>query len=64
MIDQDEDEGRATDRIVELETGETVGLVYVWEDGCKQPLWFNGVKSDVVLVGLSKQCCGSEKTRL
>lgn len=61
MSENEEDEGRATDRIVEVETGETVGFVYRWEDGCKQPLWLDGVKSDVVVVGLSKRCGGSEK---
>ena len=49
MMDQEEDEGRATDRIVEVGTGETVGLLYVWEDGSKQPLWFDGARQDVVV---------------
>ena len=42
MLDSDEDEARATKRIIDAGTGETVGLLYVWEDGCEQPLWFNG----------------------
>ena len=43
MLDSDEDEARATKRIIDAGTGETVGLLYIWEDGCEQPLWFNGV---------------------
>ena len=42
MPDSVEDEARATKRIIDAGTGETVGLLYVWEDGCEQPLWFNG----------------------
>lgn len=52
MQDDDEIEARATDRIVDAASGETVGLLYVWDDGVKQPLWFDGVKSDVILMGL------------
>ena len=62
MMDQEEDEGRATDRIVEVGTGETVGLLYVWEDGSKQPLWFNGARQDVVAVSLCRSRCDSEGT--
>ena len=43
MLESDEDEARATKRIIDPGTGETVGLLYVWEDGCAQPLWFKGV---------------------
>lgn len=43
MLESDEDEARATKRIIDAGTGETVGLLYVWEDGCEQPLWLNGV---------------------
>ena len=61
MSENEEDEARATGRIVEVETGETVGFLYEWQDGSKQPFWFEGAKPDVVVVGLSKRCCGSEK---
>ena len=50
-----EDEACATDRIVEVETGEIVGLIYVWEDGTKQPLWFNGEKPSVVFVSIQRE---------
>ena len=52
MLENEEDEARATDRIVEVGSGATVGIVYAWEDGAKQPLWFDGEKSDVVILGL------------
>lgn len=52
MSKNDEDEARATDRIVDVGTGETVGLVYEWQDGSKQPLWFDGVKPNTVVVCL------------
>ena len=54
MFENEEDEARATDRSVEIGTGETVGLLYEWQDGSKQPLWFRGAKPDVIIVGLSK----------
>lgn len=62
MMDKEEDEGRATDRIVEVGTVETVGLIYVWEDGSKQPLWFNGARQDVVAVSLCRSRYDSENT--
>ena len=43
MLECDEDEAQATKRIIDAETGETVGLLYVWEDGYAQPMWLNGV---------------------
>jgi hypothetical protein len=52
MQDDEDNEARATDRIVEVGSGETVGLLYAWEDGVKQPLWFDGERSDVVVIGL------------
>ena len=51
MLDDEDNEARATDRIVEIGSGETVGLLYAWEDGVKQPLWFDGERSDVVVIG-------------
>ena len=30
-------------------TGETVGLLYVWEDGYEQPMWLNGVCENTAL---------------
>ena len=54
MREDEEDEARATDRIVEVGSGETVGLMYTWDDGSKQPLWFDGEKPDVVVIGLPK----------
>ena len=50
MSENEEDEARAIDRIVEVGTGEVVGLLYEWQDGSKQPLWFECAKSDVVIV--------------
>lgn len=50
MQDDEDNEARVTDRLVELGSGETVGLLYAWEDGVKQPLWFDGERSDVVVV--------------
>lgn len=52
MLDDEDNEARATDRIVEVGSGETVGLLYAWEDGVKQPLWFNGERSGVVVIEL------------
>ncbi|WP_165587009.1 hypothetical protein [Pseudaestuariivita atlantica] len=43
MFESDEDEAKATKRIIDAGTGELVGLLYVWEDGYEQPLWINGV---------------------
>ena len=55
MLEDEEDEARATDRIVDAQSGEIVGLVYEWRDGVKQPLWFDGQKLDVVFVVLAEQ---------
>lgn len=52
MQDDDDNEASATNRIVEVGSGETVGLLYVWEDGVKQPLWFDGKRQDVVVIGI------------
>ncbi len=54
MLKDEEDEACATDRIVEVDSGETVGLVYEWEDGTQQPFWFDGAKLDVVAIGICK----------
>lgn len=53
MLDEEDNEARATDRLVVVGTGETVGLLYAWEDGVKQPLWFDGERSDVVVQAIS-----------
>lgn len=50
-----EDEASATDRIVDLKTGETVGFVYQWRDGKKQPLWFFGQRENVIYIGLGEE---------
>ena len=55
MQDDEENEARVTDRIIEVGSGKTVGLVYAWEDGVKQPLWFDGKKANVVVVVLPDQ---------
>ena len=60
MPENVEDEARATDRIVEVGSGATVGLIYVWEDGVKQPLWFDGERSDVIILGLCETLKTSE----
>lgn len=52
MQDDEDNEASATDRIVEVGSGETVGLLYIWEDGVKQPLWFDGKRQDVVAIGI------------
>ncbi len=49
MLDRDEDEARATKLIVDTQTGETVGYLYTWEDGCEQPLWLNGAHKKFAL---------------
>ena len=43
MLESVEDEAHASKRIINAKSGETVWLLYVWEDVCEQPLWFNGV---------------------
>ena len=49
MLECDEDEAQATRRIIDVGTGETVGLLYVWEDGYEQPMWLNGVCENTAL---------------
>lgn len=49
MLECNEDEAQATRRIIDVGTGETVGLLYVWEDGYEQPMWFNGVCENTAL---------------
>ena len=57
MPEDEENEAIATYRIIEAESGETVGLLYEWEDGVKQPLWFDGEKFDVVTVEIRDAEC-------
>ena len=52
MLESEDEEATATERIVDRKTGETVGLIYAWEDGVRQPLWFGGAKEEVVTVRL------------
>lgn len=52
MLESEDEEATATERIVDRKTGETVGLIYAWEDGVRQPLWFEGAKEEVVTVRL------------
>ena len=52
MLECDEDEARATRCIVDKDTGETVGFLYVWEDGFEQPYWFNGARKNVAFMEL------------
>ena len=52
MLESEDDEATATERIVDRKTGETVGLIYAWEDGVRQPHWFEGAKEEVVTVRL------------
>lgn len=54
MLQSDEDEARPAKRIVDMNSGETVGFLYVWEDGFEQPLWFNGARKNVTLKELLK----------
>jgi len=56
----EDDEANVTDRIIDLETGEIVGLLYQWRDGAKQPLWFDGVRKDVRYSNLIGRCEGSK----
>lgn len=49
MLEPDEDEAQAMKRIINAKTGETVGFLYVWEDGYEQPLWLNGVCENTYL---------------
>lgn len=60
MLENEEDEARAIDRIVEVGSGATVGLIYVWEDGEEQPLWFDGEKSDVIVLKLQEALSGRD----
>jgi len=53
MLENDEDEAQATRRIVDKETGKTVGLLYVWEDGYEQPLWLDGARKNVAFSELT-----------
>ena len=53
ILGNDVDEARATRRIVDKETGKTVGLLYVWEDGYEQPLWLDGARKNVALCELT-----------
>lgn len=58
----EDDEASATDRIVDLKTGETVGLIYQWQDGEKQAFWFTEKREDVIaicLYGSLKRWSGS-----
>lgn len=55
MLQDDDDEARATDHIVDARSGETVGQVYEWRDGVEQPLWFDGQKLDVIFDLLAEQ---------
>lgn len=53
-LDFEESEACATERLVEIASGETVGLLYTWDDGVKQPYWFNGERSDVIAINLKE----------
>ena len=46
MSDCEEDEAVAILRIVDIETNETICLIYRWEDGTKQALWISDHCSD------------------
>ena len=50
MLEDEENEAQATERLVDTGSGETVGFLYSWEDGVKQPLWFDGEKPNVIVV--------------
>lgn len=52
MGDDFENEARAIKYIVDAGTHETVGLVYVWEDGVVQPLWFHGRQANVFILAI------------
>lgn len=54
MLESNESEAQATDRIVDIETDETVGFLYVWEDGVQQALWLDGARGDVLVTELQK----------
>lgn len=54
MLEDEGNEARATERLVDTGSGETVGFLYSWEDGVKQPLWFDGEKLDVIVVEMRK----------
>ena len=54
MLEDEENEARATESLVDTCSGETVGFLYSWEDGVKQPLWFDGEKLDVIVVEMRK----------
>ena len=54
MLEDEENEARATERLVDTSSGKTVGFLYSWEDGVKQPLWIDGEKPDVIVVEMMK----------
>lgn len=56
-LDFEESEACATERLVEVASGETVGLLYTWDDGVKQPYWFDGERSDVIAINLLEADC-------
>ena len=46
----EEDEAFATARFVDADTGETIGYVYIWEDGIEQPLWLSPRRENALRV--------------
>ncbi len=62
MPDRDENEAHATDRIVDAETGETVGFLYAWEDGPMQPFWLDGARSNVTIIVLNERTSRTRST--
>lgn len=54
MRENEDDEARPTDLIVDIYTGETVGVNYVWENGARQTLWLNGEQRNVTFIALEK----------
>lgn len=54
FLDDHDDAAEVTLRIIDQETGVTVGYVHAWEDGVTQPLWLNGVRTGVRFVDIDQ----------
>lgn len=48
MKPSQKEEARLVARLVEPRNGIVVGLLYLWETGDAEPMWFNGEMQDAV----------------
>ena len=61
MKSDDGEEAEASDSIVDISTGETVGFMYLWEDGGRQPLWLSNALRGRVYMRFCRGALLSEK---